>query len=664
MRIFPDWVLPAPPRPPPPSESGNAFPGVIIVPDAAEPQLKVTLVNTPLKAEALCRRLDRYEGYIGFDTEAVGPLLRGRDFINISHAALLGLSLAFEGGKCYYVPVRHKGNNVSFSALHEICERLQTHAYRHRVFAHNAKFDLQPSTMEGFPLPGLLCTMIAAWLHTGKNFGIGLKPLALEILGRKSPEYDPSISHKTGDATKLYAGHDALNTLELGLHYKGLFTEAEWAQLIEESTFTHILADMKLAGMRIDHGKLRGVRDRAQKEQTRIQGEWDALAPDIKITSAKQLQSFFVEGVWTPHGLTDAGAFSTAGSAMTWNVKNGKGDGVKLAQLRLDYQEVAKIVTTYTDGLIEEAYQWADKKLHPDLYHFGTVTGRLASANPNIQNQPAHGSWASAVRECFIPDEGMEFTSADYSQVELRYFAEYCGKSLLDAFMTEGADLHQRTADAMGITRKQAKTVNFGFLLYGGGPDKMAEDLGCSSAEAKLKIRALTAEYPEVAEWKDHVLTVVKGRGTNPWCKTLAGRIRYFPELNPEYLKRTNPVEYQRLAKKYRAGCVRRGKKPSATGLEWSVRGRGERLVVNYLIQGGARDLLVLGMNEYRRQAPLGFTIVTTVHDEVLTQHPVGCGEQARELLEACLVSAGPKLGLKVPILAEPVTGSNWSECK
>ena len=155
-----------------------------------------------------------------------------------------------------------------------------------------------------------------------------------------------------------------------------------------------------------------------------------------------------------------------------------------------------------------------------------------------------------------------------------------------------------------------------------------------------------------------------KGRGINPWAVTLAGRKRHFPELNPAYFKRTDPEEYKRLKNKYAVSCRARGKEPTATGLEWSIRGRGERLVVNYLIQGGSRDLLVLGMNKFRRDAPDEFTLVTTVHDEVLTQHPQGAGEEARELLKVSLESAGKALGLKVPIIAEPKTGSNWSEVK
>lgn len=635
-------------------------------PEAAETQdIKVVLVNTALKVEALCRKLDTYVGMVGFDTEVAGPQLRGRDFVNITYSCLLGISLAFGDGKTYYIPFRHKGNNASFMDLHEICTRLQERAKAHLLWAHNAKFDHQVMTRAGYPLPGLLCSMIAAWLVLGRNKDIGLKHLAADILGRRSPEYDPGIAHQTGDQVKQYAGHDALNTLELGEHFFAQMDKDQRNWFKQECAFTHALADMKLAGMRLDKAKLRGVRHQAEEARSEVQRAWDQLAPDISITSSKQLQTLFEEGIWVPHGTTSGGKHSTAGPAMKWNALNAKGDGRRLAELRLMYQEVSKIVTTYTDGLLEEALQWQDKKLHPDLFHFGTVTGRLASANPNIQNQPAHGTWAKAVRECFIPDPGMEFTSADYSQVELRYFAEYCGGGILEAFC-EGADLHQKTADAMGIERTQAKMVNFGFLLYGGGPDKLATELGCSKKEAEEKIEALHAEYPEVERWRQLVIATVTGRGPLPWCRTKAGRLRYIPELNQDYMRQFHPVEYQQLYNKYRAGARARGKKATETGFEWSLRSRGQRLVVNYLVQGGSRDLLVLGMNKYRTHPDRtpDMTLVTTVHDEVLTQHELGDGEQARRVLKESLESAGPALGLTVPIVAEPVTGRDWSAVK
>ena len=91
---------------------------------------------------------------------------------------------------------------------------------------------------------------------------------------------------------------------------------------------------------------------------------------------------------------------------------------------------------------------------------------------------------------------------------------------------------------------------------------------------------------------------------------------------------------------------------------------RGTRLVVNYLVQGGSRDLLALAMVRYRKLAPAGFTLVTTVHDEILTQHPIGRGEEGRALLKSCMESVAEQLGLKVPVIAEPKTGADWSEVK
>jgi DNA polymerase-1 len=335
-------------------------------------------------------------------------------------------------------------------------------------------------------------------------------------------------------------------------------------------------------------------------------------------------------------------------------------------------------VSTYTDGHLEEAAQWADKKLHADLFHFGTVTGRLSCSNPNLQNQPARGTWATKIRECFIPDPGMMFTAADYSQVELRYFADYCGGTLLEAFL-RGEDLHEMTATALKTSRQQAKTVNFGFLLYGGGPDKLAKELGLSSDQAQEKIKDLHAQYPEVDAWRSKVIEavggvvewsgtgenkIVGGRGPIPWAKTRAGRVREFPELNPDLLRDTDPAEYLRLMNKYKGKCKQRGKKPTTIGAWMSIRSRGERLLVNYLVQGGSRDLLVDGMTYYAKHAPPRFDIIMTVHDEVLTQHPIGAEGEAASLLKTSLEQAGSTLGLRVPIVAEPKSGYTWAETK
>lgn len=644
-------------------------PDLELVPEPEKPEfdaLNVSLVNTPARVETLLKRLRSHDGNIGFDTEFIGGSLRGADFANITHSSLLGISLAFSKKYNYYIPIRHKGSNISFTNLDRIMEVLAEAAAEYRVWAHNAKVDHQALALDGYKLEGLQCTMIAAWLVTGRNKGIDLKGLAAELWDRNVPKFDPTMHSKTGDQVKFYAGWDARNCLDLAEHFQPLIEErglSDW--LVEESTFTHTLADMKLQGMRIDYDKLHNLARVAGDEQQRILEEWEKLAPGVKISSAKQLQAFFEDGTWVPQGATKGGAFSTGGKVMEWNVKNAKSKGSRLAQLRLDYQEVAKIVSTYSDELVEEARQWRDGKLHPDLWHFGTRTGRLSSSNPNIQNQPARGQYAKLVREAYLPEEGNCFVSADYSQVELRYFAEYCGGTLLEAFLN-GGDLHQRTADAMRTTRDKGKTINFGFLLYGGAPEKLAKDvLGCSVSDAKERIAALHAEYPEVEEWRQKIIRQADdSSSTVPFVYTKAGRIRYIPELNPEYMRAKMPEEYAQVAKKYYERCKIYGRTPKPNGEIYSVRSSGERLVVNYLIQGGARDLLVLGMNYFRHHMRPDYQIVTTVHDEVMVQCPDPESAACSALLKESLESAGPALGLTVPILAEPKIGYNWSEVK
>jgi DNA polymerase I-like protein with 3'-5' exonuclease and polymerase domains len=261
----------------------------------------------------------------------------------------------------------------------------------------------------------------------------------------------------------------------------------------------------------------------------------------------------------------------------------------------------------------------------------------------------------------------MEFTSADYSQVELRYFADYCGGSLRQAFINN-ADLHQTTATLLGVERQLGKTVNFA-LIYGASARKLGEVLNISLPEAKRARTAVLARYPETEVWRQRVITSVEQRGPIPWCKTRAGRIRYIPELNPtRFIRDMGECE----SAKYLKGIQDKYKMKHLTveQAERIIYGKGKRLVVNYLVQGGSRDLLVIGMNEYRRvvqrtpEAYAGFSIVTTVHDEVLTQHPEGDGKVARGILKKALEGAGPELGLTVPIVAEPKTGGTWADVK
>ena len=610
--------------------------------------MKNHLAHTPLKGQKLLEKLEGYEGAVGFDVEFVGPLLRGQNFTNISYAALLGFSLAFEDGEAWYVPFRHKGTNASFETGAKIIERLSELS----VWAHNAKAEYHGLWMQDYDLPMIYDSMVLAWLAEKRNHG-----LSLEALGHKGLPYDPSISYRPAQEVLDYACQDARAPLDLAYQYKEHANK--WFE--EECKFVKVLAQCKWNGIRINYQLLRNVRDRAHREMEGILCGWEELSEGVSISSSKQLQDLYWDGTWCDKvKLTSSKQYSTNSATMKYQAEHAPTDaGRKLAQLRLDYQEVAKIIGTYTTGLIEEARQWRDGKLHPDLHHFGTVTGRLSSAHPNIQNQPAHGEWAKLVKEAYVPDHGFEFTSADYSQIELRLFAQYCGGALLQAFV-DGKDLHQVTADAVGVSRQLGKTINFGFLLYGGGPRKMAGLLGVEEQEAKEVIEKLHAGYPEIETWRSKVIRTVTER-ERPWAMTMAGRRREFWELRPGDWEREDEGGYRQaakaMAKKYGLTSKRR--------VDSALESRGRRLVVNYLIQGGARDLLVVGMNNFELSKPTSsWTTVTTVHDEVLIQHPAGSGKLARQILKESLEGAGEYFGLKVPIIAEPKTGRNWAEVK
>ncbi len=343
---------------------------------------------------------------------------------------------------------------------------------------------------------------------------------------------------------------------------------------------------------------------------------------------------------------------------MKHNIKNGDVHQRETAELILELRQASKVKGTYLDGFYEELRQWPDRRLHPELLQMGTRTGRLSSSNPNIQNQLSHGEYAPLLKQCYVSDPGWSFVSADYAQIELRLFAELAGGSLLQAFL-DGADLHQRTADALSITRDQGKTFNFGFLIYGGGPRKAAREFGWDEEDAEERLAAIAAEYPEAAAFREKVIGVVEGRSPVPYVQTKSGRRRLVPELQPLAWFHRDPEGYHKKAK-YLAGQYGIDLNNSRR-INGAIRNSGERIAVNTIIQGSAADLAKKAMVDfaargYREQAKL----VTMVHDEILATAQDQAAEECAAWLKECMEGAGPAMGYKVPIIAEPAIGKTW----
>ncbi len=298
----------------------------------------------------------------------------------------------------------------------------------------------------------------------------------------------------------------------------------------------------------------------------------------------------------------------------------------------LEYRQVTKLRGTYAQALpkLVDSYD----RIHTDFKQALTATGRLSSADPNLQNIPIRTAMGREMRRYFIAKDGYTLVDADYSQIELRLLAHISGDYNMKNAFIEGEDIHRKTASAVfnipeefvnDDMRKRAKAVNFG-IVYGISGFSLAKDIGTTSAEATKYIKSYLMNYPSIGEYLERVVADAKDMG---YTVTEFGRRRYIPELR------------------------------AANGVQ---RQFGKRIAMNAPIQGTAADIMKLAMirvyERLKREAPLA-KIVMQVHDELIVECPdelVGLvGTVLKEEMENAV-------SLSVPLTVEVSSGKNWLE--
>lgn len=397
-----------------------------------------------------------------------------------------------------------------------------------------------------------------------------------------------------------------------------------------EMPLSYILYDMERVGIIAKRDQLKVYSDNLAQRIEVLEKEILAEAgTEFNINSPKQLGEVLFEKLGLPGGKKTKSGYSTAA-----DVLDKLAPDHKIVRDVLEYRGLAKLKSTYADGLAE--YIEGDGRIHTSFNQTITATGRISSTEPNLQNIPMRTEEGRSIRKVFVPKDGYVFADADYSQIELRILAHMSGdKGLIEAYH-EGKDIHRITAskvfntpfeEVTDLQRRNAKAVNFG-IVYGMSTFGLSEDLSISRAEAKEYMEQYFATYPGVQQYQERAISQAKEKG---YAETIYGRRRPMPEL--------------------KSGA-------------YMVRQFGERVAMNAPIQGTAADIMKIAMIKVWRRLKaekLKSQLILQIHDELVIETAPDEIELVKAILEEEMMHAADLL---VPLEVECHTGKDWYEAK
>jgi len=602
------------------------------------PVVETIIVQDEAGLQALVETLNAAKT-ISWDTETTGT--------DPMSAALVGISVAVDGDKGYYIPVGHKdGTQLPLeTVMNALREPLNNPAIGKQ--GHNADYDLLMLQRYGVDVkPVTFDTMIAEWLRSPDSKFLGLKNLARQELQVDMTEISELIGtgkkQITMDSVSIeraapYAAADAALTHRLADLLRPKLEEMSLMGLYHdlELPLIPVIAAIERVGVVLDKQHLAELSTRLNEMLAQVEEEIYTVSGygKFNINSPKQLNDVLfgklglsVEGLKkTTHGYsTDATVLESL-----------SGQHIVVDKI-LNYREVSKLKSTYVEAL-PTLINPLTGRVHTSYNQTGTVTGRISSNSPNLQNIPVRTELGREVRRAFVAAEGTKLLSVDYSQVELRILAHISqDKTLLEAFAA-GQDIHAATAAAVygipveAVTKAQrsfAKRVNFG-LIYGMGAYRLARDSELTLAEAREFIKTYFERLPGVEKYLDDT----KQAARQGPITTLFGRRREF-------------------------GLLRRA---DSTSNKVAVQAE-ERVAINMPIQGTAADIMKQAMiNLYGELQAKKLTgkMILQVHDELVLEVPDAEVAETRDVVVRVMEDA---YKLDAPLRANANVGDNWRD--
>jgi DNA polymerase-1 len=599
-----------------------------------------TLINTEELLQNFLEQLKRQKRF-AFDTETDG--------LNPITANLVGISISWEAGTGYYLPVRCPSGSQALEcdrALAALKPFLEDEKVK--KVGHNIKFDQLVMRSAGITLRGVeMDTMVAAFLVDASRMQYGIDSLALQFLNFKKVATVELIgkgkNQLTMDRVPLetitrYAAEDADIALRLADLLKERLDAVPALRKLHDEVETpliDVLAEMEFNGVAIDENIL--------KEQSQVLGE---RAEQLRCRILKEADC----GEWNPDSTKQLGdiLFNKLKLRVIKRGKTGPSTDVEVLEkladehavprLILEYRSLVKLKNTYLDNLTD----YVDKKtnrIHGSFNQAGAATGRLSMSDPNLQNIPIRTDEGRRIRLAFVPgdrDRNVLLT-ADYSQIELRLLAHFTQEPALQRAFEADEDVHRTVASEVfhvpldQVTkdqRGQAKTINFG-IIYGVSAYGLARRIeGLDQRSAQELINAYNRRFPSIRQFLEQCVMQAQSMG---YVETILGRRRPLPDIT--------------------SGVI-------------ALRNAAERMAINSVVQGSAADLIKIAMNNVfarLQKENAKSRMLLQVHDELVFETPADVVEQESAFIREEMASA---MKLRVPLKVDLGYGKNWQEGK
>lgn len=647
-----------PPPPPPGIAAGNgeqaeeldfSADSWLSLSDVSGPSAPVVnIIDDPAELPALVERL-RQAALVGIDVQATP--------VEPHDAAILGISLAAGPADVWYLPFGHRpaagelaapdGGVRNLSPLTDFSSAplysLLTDPQVPKA-GHDIKRDWQVLRNAGVELAGVAYdSMLASFVLDPGRRSHTIDTLCLEHLGRTMQSYQevagkgkseiPFAEVPVSQAAN-YCGADGGTVLALHQYFAPMLQETSLESLLREIELPllEVLVEMEWTGVTVDRALFRrlsqelgGDLQRLEQEITRVAGM------EVNLNSPRQLATVLFDKLQLPVMKKTKTGPSTDADVLEQLAAM----GYDLPRLILEFRELQKLKNTYVDTL-PERINAKTGRIHTSYNQAGAATGRLSSAEPNLQNIPIRTPRGEAIRAGFIPREGWVFLVADYSQIELRIMAHLSEDPAFIQAFRQGGDIHRQTAalifnvpveQVTGEMRARAKTINFA-TIYGQGAFALSRQLGISLEDAREFIARYFERFSGVRAFLDRQIELARQQG---FVETLFKRRRYIPELKER---------------------------------NFSIRAYGERNAQNSPLQGSAADLIKLAMVRIHhaiREQGLAGRMLLQVHDELVFEAPPDEVEALSQLVRHHMENV---VALQVPLVVDIGVGPNWLEAK